>query len=295
MRSTGKIDVHHHVYPPVFTEALQRNGGDPSGWYVPPWTIALDHKICEKTGISSAILSCTAPGPGIERDPKAAARLARECNQFCANIRDAEPKRYGFFASVPDLEQDPDTVLGEIAYALDELKVDGVILLTAYGSTGGPKYLGHPSFVPIWDALNARNATVFIHPTHAAGSTQVSAFLPQPAFDYPHETGRTAIDLVTSGTLQHHAHACKIILSHARGTLPYQIDRVAGLMPHAPASINSGLSRDGILAKARLFYYDTAFSSNPMHLKALYALLGPVGRGQVLFGSDFFECAGGQY
>jgi hypothetical protein len=57
MVTQGKIDVHHHVYPPVFAEALQRNGGDPSGWYIPSWTVALDDDICAKHGIKAAILS----------------------------------------------------------------------------------------------------------------------------------------------------------------------------------------------------------------------------------------------
>jgi predicted TIM-barrel fold metal-dependent hydrolase len=282
----GKIDVHHHVYPPVFTEALQRNGGDPSGWYIPPWTVALDDDVCAKHGIETAILSCTAPGPGIEQDTRAAANLARACNDYCANLRNSHPKRFGFFACVPDLDKDPSAVLAEITYALDVLQADSIILLTSYGSSP-PKYLGHPSFHPIWDALNARKAVVFIHPTHAAGSAQVSQLLPQPAFDYPHETGRTAIDLITSHTLRDHANDCKIILSHAGGTLPALIDRVAGLMPHAPADINCGLSGDEILTLARKFYYDTALSSSAMSLGALMALLGEEGRGHVLFGSDF--------
>jgi predicted TIM-barrel fold metal-dependent hydrolase len=286
MVTPGKIDVHHHVYPPMFTEALERNGGDPSGWYVPPWTVSLDDAMCAKEGITTAILSPTAPGPGIEKDTNKAAKLARECNDFCANLRDSQPKRFGFFACVPDLEKDPSSVLQEIAYALDELKADGVILLTSYGEET-PKYLGHPSFSPIWDALNARKAVVFIHPTHPAGSSLVSSRLPQPAFDYPHETGRTAIDLIMSHTLQDHAAECKIILSHAGGTLPALIDRVAGLMPYVPASINSGLSGEAILALARKFWFDTALSSGPGCLKGLLALLGEEARGHVLFGSDF--------
>lgn len=286
MVTPGKIDVHHHVYPPVFTEALQRNGGDPSGWYIPPWTEALDDDICAKEGIQTTILSCTAPGPGIESDTNAAAKLARECNTFCATLRNSRPKRFGFFACVPDLDKDPVSVLAEIAYALDDLEADGIILLTSYGSPT-PKYLGHPSFTPIWDALSARKAVVFIHPTHAAGSSLVSSRLPQPAFDYPHETGRTAIDLITSHTLSNHASDCKIILSHGGGTLPGLIDRVAGLMPHAPADINSGLSGEELLALARKFYFDTALASSPMCLKGLFALLGDEGRGHVLFGSDF--------
>ena len=285
MGDQGKIDVHHHVYPPAFTEALHRNGGDPSGLYIPPWTVELDHELCSEIGISSAILSCTAPGPGIEKDPVSAAKLARACNEFCVSVRDREPKRYGFFACVPDLENTT-SVLKELSYALDHLKADGVILLTSYGSPT-PKFLGHPSFTQIWDALNSRKAVVFIHPTHAAGSALVSNYLPQPAFDYPHETGRTAIDLILSGTLQHHAKDCKIILSHAGGTLPYLIDRVAGLMPHAPADINTSMSRDEILEQARRFYFDTALSSSPMHLAALKALLGQDGGRKMLFGSYF--------
>ncbi|KAF4963579.1 hypothetical protein F66182_18117, partial [Fusarium sp. NRRL 66182] len=39
---SGKIDVHHHYYPPTFTAALKRAGGDPSGWIVPTWTLEAD-------------------------------------------------------------------------------------------------------------------------------------------------------------------------------------------------------------------------------------------------------------
>jgi predicted TIM-barrel fold metal-dependent hydrolase len=286
MNSPGKIDVHHHVYPLLYTEALHRNGDDPSGWYIPPWTTALDDEMCTAARISTAILSCTAPGPSIEPDPEASAALARSCNEFCAALRDAQPTRYGFFASVPDLALCPSLALTEIEFALITLRADGIILFTSYGSPV-PKYLGNPAFAPIWKALSAHKAVVFIHPTHAAGSTQVSPLLPQPAFDYPHETGRAAIDLITSGRLRDEASGCKIILSHGGGTLPVLIDRVAGLMPFAPAGMKSGMSRDEMLGFARGFYYDTALSSSPMALKGLFALLGARGRGRVLFGSDF--------
>ena len=113
MFTQGKIDVHHHVYPPVYTEALRRNGVDPSGWYIPPWTVALDDDICAREGISTAILSCTAPGPGIEQDTQAVANLARACNDYCFNLRASH------------------AVLAEIAHALDNLQADGIILLTS--------------------------------------------------------------------------------------------------------------------------------------------------------------------
>lgn len=285
MPAHREIDVHHHVYPPVFTAALERNGGDPSGWYVPPWTKELDDDLCNTYSIATSVLSVTAPGPGIEKDRATAAKLARDCNDYVAALRDAHPKRFGFFASVPNFTNIED-VLEEIRYALDVLKADGIVLMTSYG-TDKAQYLGHASYTPIWDALNAHKATIFIHPTHAIGSSLVSKFLPQPAFDYPHETGRTAIDLITSGTLTKRAKDCKIILSHAGGTLPGLIDRVAGLLPHSPESFNPGMSADELLAAARLFYFDTALSSSAMNLSALTALLGDEYRHHVLFGSDF--------
>lgn len=288
-KTQGKIDVHHHVYPPVFTEAIKRNGGDPSGWFVPPWTIEADHELCEQMGVESAILSCTAPGPDIEPDSKEAQKLARACNEFNARIRDDEPQKYGFFASVPSL-LDTKAAIEEMTYALDTLKADGVVLMTRYGTDN--HFLGHPDFTPVWDFLNARRAVVFIHPTHLVDNAWINNTLPQPSFNYPHETGKTAIDLITSNMFRDHARNCKIMLSHAGGTLPYLIDRVAGLMPFAPAQFSSGKGGEEMMTEARSFYYDTALSSSPMHLKALMALLGEEYRDHVLFGTDFPNAPG---
>jgi predicted TIM-barrel fold metal-dependent hydrolase len=100
-------------------------------------------------------------------------------------------------------------------------------------------------------------------------------------FDYPHETGRAAIDLLTSGTLA--TYPCQIILSHAGGTLPFLIHRAAVMLPHTPVS--TGASTDEILQLAKqCFWYDTALSSSPAPMKALREFAG---KGRILFGSDF--------
>lgn len=230
--------------------------------------------------VHATILSVTAPGPVIAKDPTAAAQLARECNISAAGIRDASPTRYGFFASVPSLF-DTELVLEEIRYALDVLQADGVTLFTRYGQ--GPNYLGHEAFKPIWAELSRRKAVVFVHPTHPQDTALINNSLPQPMFDYPHETGRTALDLVTSGRL-HENPGCKVILSHAGGTLPYLIHRAATMLPCMPPDRNIGVSREELLHRAREFYFDTAISANEVTLKALVEFAQP---GQILFGSDF--------
>lgn len=172
-----------------------------------------------------------------------------------------------------------DDVLGEIKFAFDTLHADGVILFTRYGT--GPHYLGHEKFRAVWAELNRRKAVVFIHPTHPVDRQLINAWMPQPMFDYPHETGKTAMDLITSSVLRDHPD-CKVILSHAGGTLPYLIHRAATMLPLMPN--NLGLRREEIVEEARRFYFDTAISANPVTLKALFEFAKP---GHVLFGSDF--------
>lgn len=229
-------------------------------------------------GAKFAILSVTAPGPSIENDTATAARLARACNEYSAGLRDQNPSTYGFFASLPSL-LDTEATLTELAYALDVLGADGVTLFTRYGPDN--HYLGHADLAPIWAELNRRKAVVFIHPTHPVDTNLVNKALPQPMFDYPHETGRAAMDLIIGNTLRS-SPRCKIILSHAGGTLPYLIYRVAGMLPHTPMTI--GKTTEEILEEARGFYFDTAISSSPPTLDALFTFAKP---GHVLFGTDF--------
>ncbi|KAL8792099.1 MAG: hypothetical protein Q9195_005274 [Heterodermia aff. obscurata] len=273
-----KIDVHHHVYPQVMRRVLEKAGGDPSGWYTPPWSEQEDRDFSTSVGIKTAILSVTAPGPCIEKDRAKAAELARDCNEYCASLKKKDPATYGFFASLPSLF-DTQASLSEIAYALDHLGADGVTLFTRYGD--GDAYLGHKDFAPIWAELSKRKAVVFVHPTHPVNTKLIHPSLPQPMFDYPHETGRTAMDLLVSNTLQDHP-GCKVILSHAGGTLPYLIHRAATMLPVTPMSV--GKSREQLLAEASGFYYDLAISSNAATLGALYEVAEP---GHVLFGTDY--------
>ncbi|KAF7594852.1 hypothetical protein BBP40_008182 [Aspergillus hancockii] len=274
----SKIDVHHHFYPPALVKALEESGGDPSGWYIPPWTLALDQEIMKLLGARTTILSVTAPGACILKDPHRASRLARECNEYAAAIRDATPSQYGFFATLPSL-CDTQAALNEIAYTLDRLKADGVTLFTRYGSKH--HYLGHPSFRPIWAELSRRKAVVFVHPTHAVDTHWVNSSMPQPIFDYPQETGRTAMDLITSGVLQAYP-GCKVILSHAGGTLPYLVHRATSLLASMPTGCRQ--TQQEMIDAAREFYFDTALSGNAITLPALLAFAKP---GHVLFGSDF--------
>lgn len=227
--------------------------------------------------IGTTILSLTAPGCTLLSGPPAA-QLAREVNESAATIRDAEPSRFGFFAALPSVLEDIDAAVREAIYALEVLHADGITLYTRYGT--GNTYLGDSALLPLWTALNERKAVVFIHPTHLPSSDLVNPHLPQPLLDYPHETTRAAVDLLMNRRVRDFPN-CRIILSHAGGTLPYLVMRAAHALPDYGLSTQPA---EEFLADAKSLYYDLALSGNEYTLALLLSFVGP---SKILFGTDF--------
>ncbi|PSN66432.1 amidohydrolase 2 [Corynespora cassiicola Philippines] len=226
--------------------------------------------------IDASILSLSAPGVGFIEPVDEAVRFCRWINEYAAKIVAAYPGRFGFFATLPPLEQTA-SCLEELRFSFDILKADGVVLLSSYDE----KYLGHESFRPIWKELDRRNAVVFVHPT-VARNVDVSAdpMFPKPIVDFPHETTRTAVHLITSRIVQDFPH-CKIILSHGGGTLPYVATRVA----HLTADLGlTDKSAADFLRDAKHFYYDLALTG---YETALNLLKDFAETDHILYGSDF--------
>lgn len=261
--------------------AVEDAGGDPSGWPVPAWSPEADEVSQQGVGARVAILSLTSPGAPIAGTDEGARQLAREANVYCAKLRDAQPTKYGFFAAMPNA-LDTQGTLEEIAFALDELKADGITLYTRYGD--GNYYLGHKAIAPIWHELNKRKAIVFIHPTHPVDTNKVSELIMQPTLDYPHETTRTVYDLILSGTKRAHPD-CKIVLPHAGGTLPWIFPRSTTLLrglssQQLPAHAKT---YDEIWDEFRSFYFDIALSQSH---EGLDLLLKRVPADHILYGKS---------
>ncbi|GKZ74708.1 hypothetical protein AnigIFM50267_001197 [Aspergillus niger] len=279
----NKIDTHHHFVPPFYAKAVEQQGGDPSGWPTPSWNPIASKLLMKRVGVKTAVLSVTAPGACIAPDRQSRSQLARQMNDYAADLRDKDPDHFAFFVSLPNI-LDTEDALAEIAYGLDTLHADGVTLFTRYGPSN--TYLGHRDVEPIWAELNRRGCVVFIHPTHPVDIRPVNPKLPQPAIDYPHETTRTAMDMITSGTTLKYPN-CKVILSHAGGALPYLISRVTTPMKRAPdvaVSYRIGTTHDKAMEAFRSFYFDLALSSSP---QVLDMLLKMVPHDHILYGSDF--------
>lgn len=268
---SSRIDVHTHVIPPFWGEALASHGGDPSGWALPKWSPESALQFMEETNIQTKVLSLTAPGitqwPVSEKPD-----MCRRINEYTQNLGEKHPGRFGNFASLPMPEVDAS--VKEVEYALDTLGADGVVVYTNYDGT----YLGDEKFQPVWKALNDRKAVVFIHP--GSPPIKVLANQPGPMVDYPFDSTRNAVHMVLNGVLRKNPDI-KFILSHAGGFLPFAVLRFANigelLNPEGP-------SADELVKEFKGFYFDTALSSGPY---AIPSLLEFAGQDHVLFGSDY--------
>jgi 6-methylsalicylate decarboxylase len=268
--NTDRIDVHTHLIPPFWAEDLKNHGGDPSGWALPEWSPEFLLRFMDEEGIRISVLSLTAPGiegwSGNER-----VKMARRVNDYGAELVQKYPDRFGYFATLP--LPDVDTSLAEMAHAFEALGVDGVVLHSNFDGI----YLADQRFEPLWEELNRRSATVFIHPTTPPLMPMLPR-MPGPLTDYPAETTRAALQLALSGHTVRFGKT-KIILSHGGGFLPYAATRFAELS----ASLNVAGSVEWATKALQSFYFDTALVA-PSGLPSLLAFAPPE---HIVFGTDF--------
>lgn len=312
---SGLIDVHHHLVPREYANALEKLGVTKGlGVQLPKWDVSKSLDIMDEHGIATSVLSISAPGVYFkDRDPSGsiAVSLSRQMNELCADLIRDHPGRFGAFATLP--MPHIDAALAELAYSLDELHLHGLVLLTNYDGY----YLGDSRFDRLFAELNRRRAVVFIHPQSPPGQELSHLGLPEAMLDVCFDTTRTAFSLVVNGVTKKYP-AIRFILAHAGGAVPYMAGRVgvtasmlAGLKGAAPivadgigklAAISHRLEdrlpeqlnyylrvKQNVLPEGpdyflSRFYYDTALAASPHTFASLLTI---VDSSHIVFGSDY--------
>jgi predicted TIM-barrel fold metal-dependent hydrolase len=228
----------------------------------------------DKSGIAVALLSLAQPGVQFG-DPRKAVALAQRCNDYSSELNARWPQRFGAFAVVP--MWDVGDAVAEIDRALGELKHQGVCLFASYGG----KFLGDPWFDPVLEALNARDAIVFVHPALHPSSRTLE--LPWPGFmmEYVFDTTRAAVNLVFSGAIERYPRI-RFVLAHAGGLMPYFAWRLS-VSPMIDRRLEQ-ISPAQVYGRLRRFWYDNALAPTA---ETFECLKGVAPGDQIVFGSDW--------
>ncbi len=209
MPSPRRIDVHFHLIPEFYSEAVYAAGRGPAIGRYPDWTPELALELMEAHGIEVALTSLAQPGVGFvdaRTRRGAGAALQRICVRpggALARAASARSAPCRWATSAPRSRKP--------LHCLDVLKHDGVSLFASYGE----QFLGDPFFDPLMETLDAQGAVVFVHPGLHPSSKDLA--LPWPAFmmEYLFDTTRAAVNLLFSGALDRfpahpvHPAACR--------------------------------------------------------------------------------------
>lgn len=263
------IDVHHHFEP-----TYKNLDGT-------AWSPEIACEELDRNAISAAIGYA---GPVFPDAPEVQRKKARELNEWSAGLCSGRRGRFGFFASIP--MSDVGASLSEIAHAFDVLHCQGVGISTSYGEA----WLGDVTFRPIFEELNRRSAVVFVHPgpgapSCSARSGSVGGAISPPWLEFPVNTARTILSLLTSGTVQQFPDI-KFIFCHGGGVMPSLLGRIAGFSAWSAVGPErlKALFSAGIYAEFAKLYFECAQAYAPENFEMLLKVAPP---SHLLFGTDY--------
>jgi predicted TIM-barrel fold metal-dependent hydrolase len=235
----------------------------------------------DRLGINKAMLSLAPPGVWLG-DRAEARRLSRACNRYAASLTRKHPGRFGVLAGLPF--PNVDDACDELAYALDSLHLDGVMLL----SNVAGQYVGDPEHDALMKELDDRGALVLLHPSVVPLADE-NAPLYEWA-EYPIDVARAYTRLVYNDTLVRFPRI-RWILAHAGGVVPFLADRIGRAHYANGRKLRWGriikdmtAGRNGGLELAKNLSYDTAGAADPVVFAALRHLVEPT---RLCFGSNF--------
>src|SRR5882724_7104150 len=199
---------------------------------------------------------------------------ARWLNDRFAEAVAKHPRRFVGLASVP--MQDGALAAVELERAIAKLGLRGAEIASNINS----RYLDDPGFEPFWEAAQALDALIFVHPNQVVGADRMNKYQLANLIGNPTDTSLAFAKLIFGGVLERFPRL-KFLLAHAGGFLPYtwgRLDRGFQIQDPASRKISQPPSE-----YVKLLHFDTITHSS----MALEYLITNFGADRVLLGSDY--------
>jgi aminocarboxymuconate-semialdehyde decarboxylase len=292
------VDFHAHATPDPFKEAMARG----ESWHgLGPGTGELQHagfrrSVTDRLGdmeASGVDMQVVTPNAGFyqyDKDPRITQQIARDCNEWIAELVRKHPRSFAGMGTLP--MQDTDLAVQELEYAVHELGLEGAMVSDHVES----HTYDEPRFLPIFQAAADLDALVFFH---QGGDTCVRGRIDR--YSLPNGVGNLTERTLCFGALVFggvidKCPGLKPLLAHGGGYVPYgagRLDKIAGVFEtaSAPGRLVPPFGRkDGEYELQRppssylqSFYYDCCvYDAAPLRY-----LVDAVGVDRVVLGSDY--------
>ena len=236
----------------------------------------------DAAGIDMQVLSLT--GNGMDSlDAATATALARDANDKLADAVRSHPRHFAGFAALA--LQEPEKAAAEFERCVRKLGFKGALI---HGTTKGV-FLDDPRFRPIFEAAQALDVPIYLHPSPPPKTVEeayfgglpgeTGFFLARMAWGWHVETGTHCLRLMVSGLFDRFPKL-KIIIGHMGEDLPFSIARADAILSRDTKHLKRKISEYFL----EHFYITT---SGYFTVPPLMCTLQVIGADRVLFSVDY--------
>jgi uncharacterized protein len=236
----------------------------------------------DAAGIDLQVISLT--NAGLDKlDGPTATALAHDANDKLSEAVRAHPKRFAGFATLA--LQEPEKAAAEFERCVRKLGFKGTLI---HGTTKGV-FLDDARFTPIFEAAQALDVPVYLHPTlppkpvedaYFGGLPgQTGFYLSTAAWGWHVETGMHCLRLMVSGLFDRFPRL-NIIIGHMGEDLPFSIARAEAVLSRETNHLKRKVSE----------YFQNHFyitTSGYFTVPPLLCTLQVVGADRILFSVDY--------
>ena len=245
------LTLEEHFTIPAVIEAHQAR--HPAGIAKPPFFKRIMESLLDlgagriaamdRDGVDHQVLSMT--GGGLTYFDKGLAReLALEGNRTAAQAAAQYPQRLSAFANLPMLE--PEAAAQELESCVRRYGFKGGFI---EGTVNG-EFLDHPRFLPVFEAAQALDVPIYLHPAPPPAAVQQAYFGDlEPPFDHllatagwgwHAEVGMHCLRMMMAGLFDR-LPRLKILIGHMGENLPFSIARAQFILSRGPLKVERTL------------------------------------------------------
>ncbi len=227
----------------------------------------------DRVGIDVEVVSLSTPNVFLT-DAEHQPSVARMINDSYADLIARHPKRFNGFASIP--MDAPEAALKELHRVIDELKLNGVVLLSNIGG----KPLTSPEYRPFFEEANRMKLCIFLHPMLPANADAFREYVLGPIIGFPFDTSLAVARMCYDGLFAE-LPDIRWIIGHLGGAVPYLMERMDnGFRDFADCRVKIDTLPSVYLK--RLYYDTVSFSPHTLNM-----VRGMVGADHMVMGSDY--------